>query len=91
MFCFVSKAITHIFEAFREMSGKFTLSDDSHGVDQVALNYPRLLQAIEAAGIQDIHHLRRTEEADPGQPFSGIKIVSVPITSLKGHEVFKAR
>lgn len=37
-----------------ELNGRFTLSDDSHGVEQVGLNFPRVLDAIRRAGIQEI-------------------------------------
>ncbi|KAK5000369.1 hypothetical protein LTR60_007506, partial [Cryomyces antarcticus] len=44
-------------EAFLAMGGRFTLSDDSHGCDQVGLNYHKVLDAIRSAGIQEIHFL----------------------------------
>ncbi|TKA81643.1 hypothetical protein B0A49_00529 [Cryomyces minteri] len=46
-----------ICEAFVGMGGRFTLSDDSHGCDQVGLNYGKVLDAIRSAGIQEIHFL----------------------------------
>jgi len=43
-----------ICQRFMELNGRFTLSDDSHGVEQVGLNFPRVLDAIRRAGIQEI-------------------------------------
>jgi histidinol-phosphatase (PHP family) len=38
--------------------GRFVLSDDSHGVDQVALNFPRVLEFLGRAGISELHYLQ---------------------------------
>lgn len=35
--------------------GGFVLSDDSHGVDQVATNYARVLPFLEATGITHLY------------------------------------
>lgn len=34
--------------------GKFTLSDDSHGIAQVATNYLRALVYLEGLGVSDV-------------------------------------
>ena len=39
------------------MEGRFTMSDDSHGIDQIGTNYPRMLAFIHQAGIQQIHYV----------------------------------
>jgi histidinol-phosphatase (PHP family) len=41
--------------------GGFVLSDDSHGVEQVATNYSRVLPSIEAAGIQHLYVLQHVK------------------------------
>ena len=44
-------------QVFRRMGGRFTMSDDSHGIDQIGTNYPRMLAFIHQAGIQQIHYV----------------------------------
>ncbi|KAI5816908.1 polymerase/histidinol phosphatase-like protein [Pyronema omphalodes] len=39
------------------MGGRFTFSDDSHGVLQVGLNYHHLLAYCQSLGIKEIHYL----------------------------------
>jgi histidinol-phosphatase (PHP family) len=39
------------------MGGRFVMSDDSHGTDQVATNYPRMLQYIQKVGISEIFYV----------------------------------
>ena len=48
-------------KAILEKGGKFVLSDDSHGVAQVGLNYPLLLQYIRDLGISQIYSLESNE------------------------------
>lgn len=38
--------------------GRFVLSDDSHGVDQVALNFHRVFEFLGRAGISTLHYLQ---------------------------------
>jgi histidinol-phosphatase (PHP family) len=45
------------FQEFVELGGRFTLSDDSHGVAQVGLNYDKVLGCIKKAGIKELHFL----------------------------------
>jgi len=39
------------------MGGHFTLSDDSHGIDQVGLNYGKVADCVRRAGIADLWYL----------------------------------
>ena len=36
------------------MGGRFTFSDDSHGIDQVGANYDKVLDCIKKAGITQL-------------------------------------
>lgn len=36
------------------MGGRFTLSDDSHGIEQVGLNYARVMESVKRAGITQL-------------------------------------
>ncbi|KAF2235643.1 histidinol-phosphatase [Viridothelium virens] len=78
-----------ICRAFIEMHGRFVLSDDSHGVQQVALNYPRMLSAIREAGIREICFLKRTGKTGLDPRFPGVQVIDAPVTSLEGHKVFE--
>jgi len=42
-----------------ESGGRFTISDDSHCVSQVGLNYNRLLGYIREIGLQEVHYLEK--------------------------------
>lgn len=41
--------------------GRFCLSDDSHGVDQVSLNFHRVLEFLDRTGITHLHYLQVVE------------------------------
>jgi histidinol-phosphatase (PHP family) len=47
-------------------SGRFALSDDSHGPKLVGLNYARLHAYIQATGVKEIWYLERYEERNAG-------------------------
>ncbi|EFR05252.1 histidinol-phosphatase [Nannizzia gypsea CBS 118893] len=47
-----------ICKEFMARKGRFCLSDDSHGVEQVGLNYHRVLAFLRSTGISTIHYLR---------------------------------
>lgn len=49
------------FQMIIEKGGKFVLSDDSHGVGQVGLNYHRMFQYIADLGLSRLHHLEVNE------------------------------
>ncbi|KAK2741498.1 histidinolphosphatase [Onygenales sp. PD_40] len=76
-----------ICKEFLARNGRFCVSDDSHGVDQVALNYHRVLEFIEKVGISTLHYLEYCE--DPSmtsrfdQRFPRTQVGSVSLTDLK--------
>lgn len=41
------------------MGGRFCFSDDSHGTDQVALNYEKMFECVKRAGIRELYYLDR--------------------------------
>jgi histidinol-phosphatase (PHP family) len=69
------------------MGGRFTLSDDSHGVPQVGLNYSRVLRCVEDAGITELFHLVPASEGlKPfGERSAHVSWQSVKVAELKGH------
>ncbi|EFQ30713.1 histidinol phosphate phosphatase HisJ family protein [Colletotrichum graminicola M1.001] len=48
-----------IAEAWLEMGGRFTFSDDSHGIEQVATNYKRNLDYLESLGVTEVYTFER--------------------------------
>lgn len=70
-----------IAEEWIKMGGKFTMSDDSHGIAQVATNYSRALTFLEGLGVKEVWTLRRT---DKGEEVKGdLEEVSVPLTEFR--------
>ncbi|KAI9736360.1 MAG: histidinolphosphatase [Cirrosporium novae-zelandiae] len=51
-----------ICETFVEKGGRFCFSDDSHAVEQVGLNYGKVVQFIEKFGIKEIYYLQSDEK-----------------------------
>ncbi|KAF2731655.1 histidinol-phosphatase [Polyplosphaeria fusca] len=68
-------------QLFLRLRGRFTISDDSHGVDQVGTNYARLLEFIKTTGITDISYAdsgaARKDSRFPNAGFSSIAVVEL--------------
>ena len=58
------------------MGGRFTFSDDSHGIAQVATNYKRGLDYLESLGVSSVWTLERT-------PHPGVEDVKKSSLQLK--------
>jgi histidinol-phosphatase (PHP family) len=73
------------------MGGRFTLSDDSHGVVQVGLNYDKMLDCIKEASITELCFLAPASDSilphDPRFPKVGWKTISV--AELEQHSFWK--
>ncbi|CRK27826.1 hypothetical protein BN1708_004489 [Verticillium longisporum] len=52
-----------ISEKWLSMGGRFTFSDDSHGIDQVATNYLRNIDYLESLGVSTVYTLERLTPA----------------------------
>ncbi|KAL1588215.1 hypothetical protein WHR41_02906 [Cladosporium halotolerans] len=81
-----------ICKRFIELNGRFTLSDDSHGVDQVGLNFSRVLESIKKAGIEELVCL-----APAGSPnsvaaderFPHVIWATISLKELEAHRFWK--
>ncbi|KAJ5096159.1 Histidinol-phosphatase [Penicillium alfredii] len=65
---------------FVARGGRFCLSDDSHGVDQVGLNFHRVLEFLGRAGISTLYYLQLGEASaalDPRFPRTQVAAISV--------------
>ena len=65
-FIFLLQALTTIqtiTQEFLKRGGRFCLSDDSHGVEQVGLNFHRVLTFLDIVGITTVHYLELLDDA----------------------------
>lgn len=73
-----------ISEEWLKMGGKFTFSDDSHGIAQVATNYARTVTYLESLGIQEVWtYQRKPHPGLEGNNRALIEEVSVPLTAFR--------
>ena len=66
------------------MNGQFTLSDDSHGVEQVGLNYEKVLDAVRKSGIRQVCFLER---GGNGQ-LEAVSTSTISASALESHLFF---
>ena len=77
---------------FLSLSGRFTLSDDSHGVEQVGLNFHRVLEAIKKAGITELAYLAPAGTANSvpvDERFPQVCWASLSLDELEAHGFWK--
>jgi hypothetical protein len=55
-----------IAEEWVRMGGRFTFSDDSHGIAQVGTNYMKGLEYLESLGVREVWTLERREPGIEG-------------------------
>ncbi|WEW59349.1 histidinol-phosphatase [Emydomyces testavorans] len=75
-----------ICKEFLVRSGRFCLSDDSHGVHQVALNYSRVRDFLGDAGISTVHYLKYEPDSPTSvldDRFPTMRVHSVSLEDLK--------
>ncbi|KAI1142012.1 histidinol-phosphatase [Hypoxylon sp. FL0543] len=74
-----------IAEEWLRLGGRFTLSDDSHGIAQVGTNYARALEYLDSLGVISVWTLRR--DPHPGLAAEGEKTrlveVEIPLADVK--------
>jgi len=68
-----ARAIT---EVFLNMGGKLTLSDDSHGIDQVGTNFGKAVEFLEDLGVEEVFLLEAKGEV-------GLEVVGVSLADVK--------
>ncbi|KAH8690863.1 Polymerase/histidinol phosphatase-like protein [Talaromyces proteolyticus] len=78
-----------ICKEFLSMGGRFCLSDDSHGIDQVGFGYREVLDFIDRTGITAIHYLELTQDGDaPDTRFPSTKVCSLSVEEVKNKASF---
>ncbi|KAJ5675706.1 hypothetical protein N7462_008603 [Penicillium macrosclerotiorum] len=77
-----------ICQEFVARGGRFCLSDDSHGVDQVSLNFHRVLEFLDVAGISTIHYLQLVEPSGQAQaPVPDARFPRTQIAAISTEEL----
>lgn len=71
-----------IAEEWLRIGGKFTLSDDSHGIAQVGTNYGRGLDYLKSLGVESLWTLRREVSAEEGKKAKLVE-VEAPLEGVK--------
>ena len=71
-----------------KLGGRFTLSDDSHGTDQVGTNYAKVLKFIEETGIPEVYCVTGGHKND--FKAAGQQARKVTLADLKAHPFFKS-
>lgn len=67
-----------------KMGGKFTFSDDSHGIAQVATNYARTITYLESLGVKEVWTLKRSSHTCiKGSEKAVVEEVSVPLSEFR--------
>ncbi|KAJ5225452.1 Histidinol-phosphatase [Penicillium chermesinum] len=76
-----------ICKEFIARGGGFCLSDDSHGVDQISLNFHRVLEFLDSTGISTLHYLRLAEPSEkspaPDSRFPQTRIAIISLDEVK--------
>ncbi|KAL3427290.1 histidinol phosphate phosphatase HisJ family protein [Phlyctema vagabunda] len=72
-----------ICEEFLAMGGMLTLSDDSHGIDQVGTNYLRTIEYVESLGVSTLWTLKR-QRPDQTDGIDGKSVVTVSPVAVSG-------
>jgi len=77
-------------QAFRELGGRFTLSDDSHGVEHVGLNFDKMLQCVRNAGIPQLVHLASATDSNSlDSRFTDVRWASVSLAEVERHKFWR--
>ncbi|KAL6866737.1 histidinol phosphatase [Trichoderma novae-zelandiae] len=75
-----------ISEKWLQLGGKFTMSDDSHGIAQVATNYARGLTFLESLGVEHVWTFQRQNHPEAGETAKAtLNDVGVPLKEFRKH------
>lgn len=64
------------------MGGKLTLSDDSHGVAQVGLNFRRVSDYLKSLGVRELYSLERQAQDLGTESKLPLLVTKVPFTGM---------
>lgn len=66
------------------------MSDDSHGIDQVGLNFDRVLDFIRQVDIRRIHYLESGTQEGYDSRFRAINVSELDVSDLARRPFFKS-
>ncbi len=69
-----------------KLNGKFVLSDDSHGINQVGVCYDQVPEFLQETGIGSLMVMEKGLVTNDSR-FSGVSAREVSTNRLKGHEL----
>ncbi|APA13092.1 hypothetical protein SS1G_08612 [Sclerotinia sclerotiorum 1980 UF-70] len=72
-----------ICETFRDLGGKFTLSDDSHGIGHVGTNFVKAIDYLESLQVQKLYTFERNTKAGSNEVTKVLTLKSVLVSSVK--------
>ncbi|QSZ34189.1 hypothetical protein DSL72_005778 [Monilinia vaccinii-corymbosi] len=72
-----------ICEAYIRLGGKFTMSDDSHGIDHVGTNFSRAVEYLESLGVENLYTFERSITVGLNGAVRGLSLKRVPLLSVK--------
>ena len=86
----LASTINTIGQAFVVLDGRFTFSDDSHGIDQVGLNYDKVLVFAEDVGIRNISRFSSASSSVGSLDSQGYGS-SMSLADMRKHLFFQKR
>ena len=73
-------------QAFLDMGGKFTISDDSHRTSDIGTNYHAVREQVERLGIKELHIPKRTTTGEDNHVESKVyDSCSLSVQLIKNH------
>ena len=79
------RKVLMILQEFLKLSGRFTLSDDSHSIDQIGTNYERLFdEFLDKASIKELCYLERSSDTG-GAKTNATHVRTASIAQLRQH------
>lgn len=80
---------TEICSALMNMGGRVTLSDDSHSVEQVGLNYDRVLGIVRRVGFEKLHFVKASASAGSNMRAGPNSELELGLSSVTVDEAFE--
>ena len=71
------------------MGGKFTFSDDSHGIAQVATNYMRGIEYLQSLGVTEVWTFERQPPFGPASDGGKTKLIEKAVPLSEFHASLK--
>ena len=77
--------VTDAVKYFVAKGGRFTLSDDAHGIDQVGTHFSKALDFAESLPIQTLAYLQRSLSSSSNISSEHVLIGEITLNDLKTH------